>query len=50
MTAACDAFARLKDRSTMKPLVDLDVRARNNTIRESVGRALESITGFQYDP
>ena len=46
--AACAALGRLKDRSAIQALVEIDVRTRNNAVHEAAGRALEAITGLEY--
>ena len=52
--AACASLGRLKERTAIKPLVDLIVRSvsqlHNNDIRSAAGNALEAITGFEYGP
>ncbi len=52
--AACASLGRLRERTAIRPLVNLILRAvtelKNNTIREAAGDALEAITGLQYGP
>jgi hypothetical protein len=50
VVAVCASLGRRKDRAAIKALVDLDLRTKNNAIREAVGHALEAITGCEYGP
>ena len=54
LMAACAALGRQKDRTAVKPLVELIERSvtslHDNDVRMASGDALEAITGLEYGP